>query len=338
MKIKLLIATGDCDYADHLSDMLSEKQADTIEVSVSRTYERLCDMLATARFDVALLEPSWTTGADPGKIRLPLLLWTDTEDVVRFPAGCKQIKKYQRVSAILECIFENYAKINAAGCNGDTNNASFTAVWSPAGGVGKTTVALAYAAKKAAEGKHVMYLNLEYFSSVPVYFPETGRSISLVFEMLENSEGNAGTLISGIKKQDAGTGIYYLYLPENYDDMNILTAGNITSLLCACAGAADEVVVDMPCTCDERTRGVFDMCEKVFLVTDAKDTAHAKLLQFTLQHNVFARIKPKSVLIANKAALPDGLPLNTTIRLPVIQSADASAVYKALSLYSFGAQ
>ena len=337
MKIKLFIATGDGDYADHLSDMLSEQYADAIEVSVSRTYESFCEMLASAKYDAALLEPSWITGADVGMISLPMLLGTDAGDGARLSPEYKQIDKYQRVSSIVERVFENYAKITPAENKRKSVNATVTAVWSPAGGVGKTTVALAYAIKKSAEGKRVMYLNLEHFSSIPVYYPEQGRSISSVFEILENNEGNAGALISGIKKQDLESGVFYLCRPDNYDDMNILTAENICSLLCACAGVADEVVADLPCTCDERTRGVFDMCEKVFLVTDATGTSHAKLMQFTRQHNVFARIKAKAVLIANKAALPEGLPANTTIRLPAIQSADAPAVCKALSCYSFGA-
>jgi len=338
MRIKLIIATGDCDHAEHLSDMLSEHYADTIEVSICRARDRLRELLTTARFDAAFLEPSWTAGMDLSPVHLPILLVSEDDDETGVSPDFVRLIKYQRVSSLVASLFEHYAKVSADGRDPDERNARVTAVWSPAGGVGKTTVAMAYAAKMALEGKQVTYLNLEEFSSGPVYFSEAGRSISAVFEMLENREGNVKTLIRGIRKQDIESGVAYFCRPDNYDDMNILSVENISALLSACSGVTDELVIDMACTCDERSREIFELSDRVFLVTDPAGTSQAKILQFILQHNVFTRIRAKTVLIANKAAAPGGLPVESVIRLPHIQSLDASAVYKALSGNSFESQ
>jgi len=208
-------------------------------------------------------------------------------------------------------------------------------VWSPAGGVGKTAVALAYAARRVSEGKQAMYLNLESFSSTPLYFQESGKSISAIFEMLENSEGNVGMLIRGIRRYDRGTGVAYFCRPDNYDDMNILAAENIITLMDACAGVTEELVVDMPCFCDERTQQIFTRADRVFLVTDTTDTAQIKLSQFASQHHAFERIKDKAVLVANKGAVASDLLKDAAISLPLVQSAEASAVFVTLSGCSF---
>jgi hypothetical protein len=156
--------------------------------------------------------------------------------------------------------------------------------------------------------------------------------------MLDGHEGNIKMLIRGIRQQDNGAGFSYLCRPDNFDDMYILSAENISVLIESCAEVSDELVIDMSCVCDIRNRRVFDLADRVLLVTDQSITAQTKLSQFTSQHNVFERIMAKSVLVANKGASTGNPPLGAVIRLPLVQSANASDVYKALSENSFDAQ
>jgi len=330
MRIKLLIGTGDPDYSEHLSSSISKHHADVIDATVCGTPERVRDALKARKYDAALLEAAMIEGADISQITLPLLLTTEDDRGAGMLPELKEIKKYQRISSIVADVLEQCARVSSYGRSHDVTRARITAVWSPAGGVGATAVALAYAAKKASEGKQTLYLNLEPFSSVPAYFDETGKSISSVFEMLDSKEGDAQMLIRGIQRQDA-CGITYFCRPVNFDDMNVLSAGNISSLIGACAGVTDELVVDLSCVCDERTRRVFDIADRVYLVTDSTRTALVKVSQFATQHKIFESIREKAVLVENKGA-ETGIPYTeTSIRLPLIQSADPSVVYKALS-------
>jgi ribosomal protein S8 len=185
MKIKLLIASGDTDYAEHLSDNISERHADAVVVSVCRTSERLREILPAEKYDAALLEASLIEDADLQSIKLPLLLVAEDEDAETGTGELKRVLKYQRISTLVATVLENYSEISTNKRRINSKKASITAVWSPAGGVGKTAVALAQAAKKQAEGKQALYLDLEPFSSVPAYFGRDGKSISTVFEMRE---------------------------------------------------------------------------------------------------------------------------------------------------------
>ena len=333
MRVKLLIATGDADYAGHLSDNISEHHADALDVCVCRTPERFEELLSTQRFDAALLEAPFLEDIGSKSIQLPLLLWSENDDGGDTACDFKKIPKYQQVSSIVASVLENYARVSKNRHGSDSQHARVIAVWSPAGGVGKTTVALAYAAKRAAECRQVLYLNLEPFSSVPAYFAETGKSISSVFEMLDNDEGNIKMLIRGIRCLDSG--VAYLCSPDNFDDMYILSADNISELIDSCSGVTDELVIDMSCVCDRRTRKVFDLANKVLLVTEPTKTAQIKLSQFASQHNVYERIREKSVLVANKGAAADTSLSDAVIHLPYVHSTDVSAVYKTLSASSF---
>ena len=338
MRVKLLIATPDADYSGYLASRISECHADVFDVSVCSLPERLPDILSARKFDAALMEAPFIESADMQNIQLPILLWSEDESVPDTAKTLKKIRKYQRISSIVAGVLEYYAKVPAAGCGFDPDKAHITAIWSSAGGVGKTTVALAYAAKKISEGKQVLYLNLEPFSSVPVYFSDSGKSISTVFEMLDNREGNIRMLIQGIRRYNSDVGIAYFCRPDNFDDMNILSAENVAALIEACAGVTEELVIDMSCVCDERARQIFGFADLILLVTDTTATAQIKLSQFTTQHHIFEHIKDKTILVANKGAAVSEQLTDTIISLPFVQSADVSAVYSALSGYSFEAQ
>ena len=356
MKIKMLIATADSDYAEHLSNMLSEKYVDTFEVSVCSSAERLQGMLSANKYDAMLLEPGFAGHVDLGSVHLALILVDETgavtdsgissltsatggADSTSATGGAgasgvslRRLRKYQRISMIAGSILENYAEVGKGMTGFGESRARIAAVWSPTGGSGKTTIALAYAAHKVAAGKKVIYLNLENFSSAPAYFAESGKSISKVFEKLES---NAQMLLMGIRQQDSSSGIMYFSGPENYDDMNILTPNDIEKLVAACAAEIDELVIDLSSQCDDRIKRVFDLADLVFIISDPSSTSQTKLRQFVNQHNIFRQIQLKSVLVNNKGARVAEANINKAIQLPLLHSADQVSIYKTLSNGNF---
>jgi len=334
MRVKMLIATADAEYARLISDYISEHYAGIVEVSVCGTAELLRGALSKRKYDVALLESQLTENADMNSIDLPLQLWSEDETACTEPEIGK-ISKYQRISSIVASILERYAGVSKQRHSPDSKTAGITAVWSPAGGVGKTTVALAYALSNVNDGKEVFYLNLEAFSSAPGYFADNSKSISAVFEMLDNTGGNVKMFVQGICSRE--NGITYLCSPDNYDDICILSNDNIKELIAACSQLADELVIDLSCSCDSRTRQVLDTADKVLLVTEQTIPADAKLTQFVSQNNVFEDIKEKITLVANKGAEIHKPFAESTIYLPYVHSTNAVDVYRALSGNSFTA-
>ncbi|MCL2201828.1 MAG: hypothetical protein FWB75_07660 [Oscillospiraceae bacterium] len=329
MKIQLLIASAEKDYSEHLSKVLSAKHADTFVVASCTSQASLSDAVSARKYDVILIEPQWEGFLDAQSARLVLVLWNEHEQVPEFTSGLGRVYKYQRISTLVSDILSHYASVaSGLGGVGGEGAGEVVAVWSPAGGVGKTSVALAYATRCVSNGKTATYLDLEHFSGTDAYFSGDGRSISLLFEKLHS---NTEILIKSVRQHDSGSGIDYFNPPNNYDDINELTVEDVTVLTSACARSCDVVVVDLPSMCDKRTKAVLELADKVLIVTDGSKTCSAKLNIFLLQNNVFGDIKHKSELVANKGAKIQDERFEVVVKLPMVQSADPISVYKTLS-------
>jgi len=266
--------------------------------------------------------------ADLTGVKLPLLLWSsqDATDTSIVPG---RVIKHRRISKTVSDVLEKYSKVSGNIHLPEERAGEITAVWSPAGGVGKTTVALACATASVAKEKEVFYLNLEDFSSLPAYFQERSKSISAVFEMLETGSGNVKVLVQGIC--DINNGIKYLCSPENFDDMCILSTENVRELVTSCADATDDLIIDLSVVCDVRTRQVFELADRILIVIDNTETSQHKLMQFIAQNNVYESIKEKITLVKNKGALSNVSISEETVCLPQIDSTDTQFVYKTLA-------
>lgn len=328
MKIQLLMAISDSDYAEHLSQVLTEQYADMFEVSICSASERLKELTGIRRFEVALLSPGLTECMNLQTIQLPLLLWDGMATISKQEEELKKIRKYQRVSGIISEILARYAEVSDGKGTFDDSQTRITAVWSPAGGCGKTTVALAYAAQKVTAGKKTVYLDMESFSSTDIYFAAKGKSISTVLGQLES---NMDILLQSIRQEDKGSGIYYFCKPENYDDINVLTVEDVSALIKGCAKDVDELVVDLSVACDEKVKYLLETADNVLLVIDASQNSQVKWEQFRTQHNLYEKLRPKLILVANKNARGDASQARRLVSLPIVQSNDPIVVYKTLS-------
>ena len=328
MKIQLLIAIVDGEYREHLSRVLRDKYSDAFEISICSNLELVRGLLGKKHYDVAILDPEMAEDATlRSAVQMPVLLWDGSTVLGRQSAGLKRIRKYQKISGIVSEMLELYAEVAGMGA-GYGNRGSITVAWSPVGGCGKTTVALAYAAQRVAEGRKVVYLDMQNFSGSSAYFPQTGKSISSVFGKMDS---NVAMLFQSIRLQDGDTGIYYFCQPENYDDINVLTADDAELLIESCAEGVDEVVVDLSSVCDEKTKRLLQKAERVLLVLDQTRTGKAKWEQFQNQNSIYKDTYSKMTLIANRGMRTEGLQAARVVSLPAIQSEDPVVVYKTLS-------
>lgn len=330
MKIQLLIAICDSDYAEHLSQVLIEKKSDVFEVSVCSAPERLPELLSGQRFDVALLDDSMAEGAELSRLTLPIYMWDGSSEPDEQLRQLPRIHRYQRISSMIGEIVEQYAAAQGPKERFGAKRARITAVWSPAGGSGKTTVALAYAAQRASAGVRTAYLDLEPFSATSAYFKAPGKSISAVFEKLD---GDVALMFQSIQMEDSGSGIIYFGCPRNYDDINILTEDDIGALLEGCAVNYDELVVDLGSYSSRPVCRALALADQVFLVADSSAVCRAKCDQFRTQHSLYSDLGEKLTVIANRGARGVAAQGETCISLPRVETDQAAAVYKTLAQY-----
>lgn len=330
MKIRLIVATNDEVYAEKFYIGAMQLRED-VEISICTDYHKLSTILDASYCDVCLVESDGVEFVDRDKVKLTLLLWDERRQQNVFLPELKQVNKYQRISSVLSQVIGLYAEV-APGSAMEGKCGRITVVWSPAGGVGKTSVALARAVGTAADGKQARYLDLEYFSASPVLFRDPGNSLSAVFEQMV---GNMALRLQGLQNIDRSTGVSYFGQPSNYDDMNALNREETVSLIEAAGEGMDELVIDLPGVCDQKTLAVFEMADQIILVMDASSTAQCKLQQFMTQNSVYRRFANKMLLVANKGAMLSPVPGLAMVRLPYIRSTDPIAVYSKLAANRF---
>ncbi len=327
MMMKLLIAINDPDYVEHLSGVLMEKYTDTFEVSACSGTDRLREALARRSFDVALFEPSLAGEADLSRIKLALLMRSE-ETTDPSPARMERIEKYQRISSIVSEILGRFAQLNPNTDAGGSDRAHVTAVWSPKGGAGKTSVALAYAAQQVSKGKKAAYLSLQSFSDGALFFPQKGKSISTIFG---SGAGTVCLLAQSVRLQDQGSGIMYFCDPTNYDDICELTEDDAENLVQGCASGIDELVVDLSSEWNGKIQRMFEIADAVIAVLDG--TESAKWDQFVNQHNAYGLIRDKLRVVVNRGSQIGKAAAGASVFLPQVQSNDPVVVYKTLSAY-----
>ncbi len=332
MKIKLLLISSDNAYSERLSNVLSEKYSDLFDVNVCSSKERLINSDLIFKHDMVFIDSDFLSDLDLGSIKLPIILTTDNETEDNIVNAKYRIYKYQRISHIVREALEIYAESGSVKNSHNKERAKIIAVWSPCGGVGKTTVSLAYATSKACREMDVVYFNLENFSSIPTYFMEQGKSISSVFSKLD---GNVNMLLKGIMLKDGASGINYFSTPNNYDDINILSPDDIEIIINSCCTDFDELIIDLSSNCNKNVEKVFEMADYVFMVSDGTRTSKNKIQQFLTQHNVAANIESKLIMISNKGSKVDNINISNVINLPLIQTQDPIAAYKSLACSQF---
>ncbi|MCI9349248.1 MAG: hypothetical protein HFF83_08485 [Oscillibacter sp.] len=326
MRIHLLIADDDQDYGEHLSRVLVERYADMFEVSSCSNAGQLAEILSHHKYDAALLSPELAKDVNLQGIRIPLLLWDGTS--VEQKEGMDSLRKYQRVSTIAGEVLERFAEIASFGIAPSYSKAQITVVWSPAGGVGKTTAALAYAAQKVSKGQRSVYLDLEPFSSLPAFFTENGKSISTIFEKLDE---RAELALQSIRQEDSGSGIYYFCRPDNYEDISILTEEDIVRLAGAAAVEADELIIDLGAGYDRRIAALLNLADTVLFVIDGSKLCQTKWEQFQTQHELHEKLRERGILVVNRGGRYHASQTMPIVNLPLVKSDDPSVVYKTLS-------
>lgn len=328
MKTQFLIAVKDEDYIEHLSKVLMERYSDTFDVHVYSSEERLEGSRGRQKADVILADTALEPFTREISAKQRLLLW-ERKDAMN-PEGNNQpaIYKYQRISSIVSEVLEYYAAARTANGAFSADCGRISVAWSPCGGSGKTTVALAYAAQMVSKGKKAVYLNLERFASTHVYFPAGGKSISRVFDRLDE---DVDLLMQSVRQLDSESGIYYFCCPENYEDIQILLESDVVALAQNCGKSADEVVIDLSSICDETTKQLFEVADSILIALDGTPSCTAKWEQFCSQSSVFEQYAGKMTIVANRGArIRDGR-VAGSVALPIVQSGDPKVVYKTLS-------
>ncbi len=283
MNISIAVADGNRAYTERLSEVLQQYEELTIHIYTSG--EKLKDSMESGRFDVVLFDPdiSQERLAFPG-VRLPICLYSDEARNTGMYADCVKVAKYQRISNIYKEIIREYAA--KAGYSADfdhSQNTEVIAVYSPVGGSGKTTVALALASQLTSQGRSVLLVSAEQLSSSCCVNPKTEDGLVELLEAAGNERVNFELKLKGIVKQGIN-GMWYVEGFERLTDYGATTGDEMAEVLSKArrCGAWDVLVVDMDSSLDAIGRAIAALADRIVIVERTGQLPTAKM-------NLFAR-------------------------------------------------
>ena len=277
MILKLAAAAADRSYVQRLMRALEEY--DNLRLSVFTDQESLKLSLADRKYDVLLFDPAfYDPQAFQNAVTLPVLLLDENYILPEYLKDFAKISRYQRVSQIYKRVLELYSeKAGSAGNLSETGRAGAAAFYSPAGGTGKTTLALACAARLAAQGVRVCYLNFEEAASEECYLPQKAeRGLSELLGCLGENL-NFSMKLQGLL-QNKG---------ENL--MEVIQG----------SGFFDAAVMDLGCSMERKNQKLFELADTIVLVEGCGRTAESKQKIFYNQMHILNAYREKMVRVIN---------------------------------------
>jgi hypothetical protein len=317
-RINLVIADHDSEYVESLVAFILSKHSARFRVSSFTNARQLADYVLNneQRADIFLVNSSiyneavkvYNKAVNLNSIKSIIIL-TDNMSTGELH-GCKSIYKYQHGDAIINSIIKILSE--------DSENRSFNikgnkktilaAVYSPAGGTGKTSIALGCSILCSRENLSVFYLNLEDMPPIG-FFPsnDSNANLSNVVFHIKYRTKNFDLRIEGCRSTHQDYGIHYFAPPDSVSELDELKDEDALFLVdrLQAIGQYDVVFIDMCSSFSKRNRTLLEVCDYVFFVHIAGKVPACKARAFSREISIMMQeedtaIPDKLIPVLNK--------------------------------------
>ncbi len=309
MKIKLAILDRDPGYLERFASAFNAYYWDKLEIYSFTQLDKALSELKEARIDVFLADEFFEIDLDKIPERCGFAYFVD-DPLVASLRDQPAISKFQKADNIYKQILSVYAEKSSdiTGFKSDGTSSALISVFaSPAGGVGSSTMAAAYALTLARAGHRVLYMNLELFGRSDVFFTGQGQeTLSDVLFVLKSGKLNLPMKLESAVRESAD-GVFFFESPPIALDVQELTEEDLKRLLkeLRIGGHYDHIVLDMDFALDGRMLHAFREAYAIVLVSDGMAIANTKMVRAfealrMIDEHRDLRILSKLYLVYNK--------------------------------------
>lgn len=304
IKKTMILADHDKLYLKQLSNYFMEK-APQLELNLFTEETLLAEYLAQAQsVDILAVDEAFALLPELAKIQnsVKILLSASMAPV----EGFETIKKYQKTEALLNEILLKYAECTgSADAITGSSHTRTAAFYSPAGGTGKTVLALGMAAACASAGMRAFYLNLEMVDSVKEVMGRTPGSLSDIFLALKTKGKNVGVKLAACTGMEPSAGFYYLSGVDSISEYGEITGTDIKGLLEIIKSLSeyDVLILDLDSGFSEKTGLILEQADMIFVPALSDEGTVAKLKRFLDEmnlHDIYNPLIEKMRLVINR--------------------------------------
>jgi len=230
-KLNLVILDRDSKYVSGVTNFFIANYSDKFTLISFTEKKYLLDFLEKEkRIDILLLsEDMYEQDFARESIKTIIILSDNSEqgEINGYPS----MMKYQQAQNLYSDIINVYTTQNPDNIEKITNEYDKTKIitfYSPLGGIGKTTLAVATAITLAAQDIKVLYLNFEDIQTTNIFFNSSeGKNLSeLIYYVKEKSSDFPQKFLS-IKSRDEETKVDFINPTESILDVDELTSEDV---------------------------------------------------------------------------------------------------------------
>ena len=337
-RISLVIGDIDEDYLEGLMGFLMENYYQKFQVNFFTAQTSLTKYLTESnkKVDILLLAPEMYSISLPIDTMPTKILLTSGK--VNLDGKVKHaVNKYQNADRLVNSIINIYAEEDGNEGFSPTGRRKtrIIAVYSPVGGVGKTSVALNCSAYSVQKGSSVFYLNLENINSSTCLFRSSSeQNLSNIFYYLKEKNKSLSLKLEGVRCVDEETGVYYFAPPDSIMEIEALNPPEIQELIRVLknTGLYDVIYIDMSSNFDKRNVAILEAVDEIFFIGEQEEGSNCRVkacmkeLDILFQRNQIP-IREKITPITNKNQRNDYLKAKEVticgkvakVRLPFVQ-------------------
>jgi cellulose biosynthesis protein BcsQ len=307
-KINIVIADSDELFLQHLINYLMGHM-NTLNVYSFTTKESMAKFIGerTNKVDIlAFTEDLMDESVNLSNIPAKIIIGDGSFALLE---GFDTVNKYQKAEKFINDILMIYAEKTGhveAVSTGDKET-KVVGFFSPVGGSGKTTLALATAYALGVQGKKVFYLNAEKLNSTAEYLNDAANgNMSDIYLTAKTKGGNIGLRIVADRYTDSETNITYINPSESSLEINEITFDEFKKILEAfeTLGEFDTIVVDFDGEFNNDKIKLLECMDKVFVpfVCDKLSVSKIKLMYKELgMYDELRQFEERFYPVVNKA-------------------------------------
>lgn len=273
-KIRLLVADYDTRYVDKFTEYISLACPLRFQVTSFTDTGLFEEYLAASASgtDILLADPRFLR-QDPGTYNNVGLVLALTDGRVDTRAeSYTTVSKYQPGEQIVNRLLELYSGQDAAGVKPVQGQfrTRLVSVYSPAGGAGKTSIAMGLAARMTAQGKKVLCLSLESINSMAAVLPGTGSGgLTPVLLALTGDKAKLPARVETSKTRDRVFNIEFFPAHDCFLELAEVNNQDLGYLLLTMKelGRYEAIIIDMDSAATGQAITVFDHCDRIIIVT-----------------------------------------------------------------------
>lgn len=284
-KMNMAIVDADDRYIKGVSNYFNNNYSEKFTISCFSSEEYIVEFIESGKkIDILLINKEMYSDQVKKYNAKATIILSDSKDQGDCD-GIPIINKYTPGASLYDIIIKAYASQSPELLDKISNNSDskIITVYSPIGGVGKTTLAINLAKALVEKGSEVLYLNLEDVQSTMLYFESNNeKSFSDFIYSVKQRKKTIKSDFIDFSSKDDNTGVYFFKPTDSILDIEDIDKEDMKCLLENIIGLKmfNYIIIDTSAKYNSQYRVLLNSSDEIIFPFCKDNTSNVKLELF----------------------------------------------------------